>query len=573
MSMSERARQTLRKPSTPSRLGASSPKPERRDEAEREPEADEPVGVVNSHDSAPEPAPEPGPEAEPEVGPEPRDRPSPAPSPEPTTPNAPKGDEPAMSTHSPTATLARQGSEATSEPDSDSRGAAAEKPSPLRTSVDAEQMSELGHELDHLETIPTMSLEDFLTPAFLGRGDGGTSVSTSAPPSELGDPPYAPDDDLEFAEEVDPRVAGALDEMNEAMMSVNDAETALAAAKRRRRAHKAEGSQKIEGTRKKLSSSVRAAVPFFHAQAVAHMYQVRSIECLRAYEKAHDMHAAAKESAAQLEAEMASSASPGKKITGNEGGTFDTDLMIALSDAMSKVVETEIMKKRAEGAHGRMTKLATTAVNESMALRKKIAKSVEKAQPYFAVKSSVEAKARALEEEVAEAEKRVKDMKRRYHAAMDELAKISEEVHARRLREKEEREAEAAAAKATEEISESRSNAGVEKEETPDEDKLSGDDGGVDDADDDASDSLEPEPESEPEPEPESADPDVLERVEAEVVESADLLNLDDDERALMEELEADFDSDDAKGNVSARIEEEAERAVADLDDDDDDLT
>ena len=57
--------------------------------------------------------------------------------------------------------------------------------------------------------------------------------------------------------------------------------------------------------------------------------------------------------------------------------------------------------------------------------------------------------------------------------------------------------------------------------------------------------------------------------MEAEVVESADLLNLDDDERALMEELEADFDSDDAKGNVSARIEEEAERAVADLDDDD----
>ena len=568
--MSERARQTLRKPTTPSRLGASSPKPERRDEAEREPEAEDPVGGVNSHDSAPEPGPEPEPEPElePEAGPEPRDRPSPAPSPEPTTPNTPKGDEPAMSTSSPTATLARQRSEATSEPDSDSRGGPAEKPSPLRTSVDAEQMSELGHELDHLETIPTMSLEDFLTPAFLGRGDGGTSVSTSAPPSELGDPPYAPDDDLEFAEEVDPRVAGALDEMNEAMMSVNDAETALAAAKRRRRAHKAEGSQKIEETRKKLSSSVRAAVPFFHAQAVAHMYQVRSIECLRAYEKAHDMHAAAKESAAQLEAEMASSASPGKKITGNEGGTFDTDLMIALSDAMSKVVETEIMKKRAEGAHGRMTKLATTAVNESMALRKKIAKSVEKAQPYFAVKSSVEAKARALEEEVAEAEKRVKDMKRRYHAAMDELAKISEEVHARRLREKEEREAEASASR-------SNAGAGVEKEETPDEDGDEDGEDGDDDGDDDE-DAADSPTRVEPEAEPfqravtESRDPGVLERAEAEVVESADLLNLDDDERTLMEEMEADFDSDDAKGNVSARIEEEAERAVADLDDDDD---
>ena len=225
---------------------------------------------------------------------------------------------------------------------------------------------------------------------------------------------------------------------------------------------------------------------------------MRSIECLRAYEKAHDMHAAAKDVAAQLEAEMAASASPGKKITGNEGGTFDTQLMIALSDAMSKVVETEIMKKRAEATHGRMTRLATKAVNESIALRKKFAKSVEKAQPYFAVKSAVEAKAKALDEEVAEVALRVKEGKRRYHAAMDELARISEEVHQRRMREKEEREAaEKEEAAEEEEAAEKEEaaeehGAGVEKEETPDEDE-----------DADVGDSPEPEPELAPEPEPE----------------------------------------------------------------------
>ena len=443
MSMSERAQRMLAKPTTPSRLGASSPKPERRDEPEETPEPTEAVVdevVINDSETR-----DAGREPEVEPPSPPRDHPSPAPSPEPMTPTPAsphaKGDEPAMSAHSPTATLAHFRSEATSEPDGGSPRTET-KASPLRASVDAEQMSELGHELDHLEEIPTMSLEDFLTPAFLGRA--GTSVSTSAPPSEFGDvdPPYQPDDDLEFAEDVDPRVAGALDEMNEAMMAVNDIELELGAAKRRRRLHKSDGGTKIEDTRKKLSSSVRAAVPFFHAQAVGHMYQVRSIECLRAYEKAHDMHAAAKDVAAQLEAEMAASASPGKKITGNEGGTFDTQLMIALSDAMSKVVETEIMKKRAEATHGRMTRLATKAVNESIALRKKFAKSVEKAQPYFAVKSAVEAKAKALDEEVAEVALRVKEGKRRYHAAMDELARISEEVHQRRMREKEEREGE-----------------------------------------------------------------------------------------------------------------------------------
>ena len=41
----------------------------------------------------------------------------------------------------------------------------------------------------------------------------------------------------------------------------------------------------------------------------------------------------------------------------------------------------------------------------------------------------------------------------------------------------------------------------------------------------------------------------------------------------VIEEMEAGFDEDEGAGNVSARIDEEAERAVADLDDEDDDLT
>jgi hypothetical protein len=159
---------------------------------------------------------------------------------------------------------------------------------------------------------------------------------------------------------------------------------------------------------------------------------------------------------------------------------------------------------------------------------------------------------------------------------MDELARISEEVHQRRMREKEEREAaekeEAAEEEdaAEEEEAAEEHGAGVEKEETPDEDE-----------DADVGDSSEPEPEPElapepkpePEPEPETYDAAVLDQREAEAVDSAGLLSLDDDERALIEEMEAGFDEDESAGNVSARIDEDAERAVADLDDEDDDLT
>ena len=135
------------------------------------------------------------------------------------------------------------------------------------------------------------------------------------------------------------------------------------------------------------------------------------------------------------------------------------------------------------------------------------------------------------------------------------------------MREKEEREA-AAAAKATEEVSESRSTRGSRKEETPDEDKLSGDDGG-EDADDDASDSLSrSRAESEPEPEPESRT-----RMSWSAwrlrLSSRPTCSIWTTTSAPDGGVGADFNSDDAKGNVSARIEEEAERAVADLDDDD----
>ena len=55
-----------------------------------------------------------------------------------------------------------------------------------------------------------------------------------------------------------------------------------------------ESSQKVLEVERHLSSSVRAAVPFFHRQAMANLYQVRSLNALRTYERAHDLHAAAK---------------------------------------------------------------------------------------------------------------------------------------------------------------------------------------------------------------------------------------------------------------------------------------
>lgn len=116
----------------------------------------------------------------------------------------------------------------------------------VRTSLDAREMAAMGQSLDALEEIPTLSLDDFLRPAFMNTGANsghGSDAGTSAPPSQPDTPRladasaashYDADTDLEVPEEVDPRVGDALDELNNSMTDVNILETELSAARRRR---------------------------------------------------------------------------------------------------------------------------------------------------------------------------------------------------------------------------------------------------------------------------------------------------------------------------------------------------
>ena len=48
----------------------------------------------------------------------------------------------------------------------------------VRTSLDAREMAAMGHSLDALEEIPTLSLEDFLRPAFMSNGGRGTATAS-----------------------------------------------------------------------------------------------------------------------------------------------------------------------------------------------------------------------------------------------------------------------------------------------------------------------------------------------------------------------------------------------------------
>ena len=361
---------------------------------------------------------------------------------------------------------------------------------PRRTRAPGEEaasspMGAIDDELRRLEDVPTISLEGFMR--FCGGDDAETgsgyesesSLAESCANESRAEPParfapgsveqssthYDANTDLDVEEEVDPRVGAALDEMNDAMTRVNDLEKALARARRARRAARGESEKNLEAIRLRVAKSVRNAVPYFHQQALASTHERNAQDALAQYEKAHDAYALARDdvearmkvwreengfSAEGVERADASNGDASDHLTPSKRADLaaareaaELTAYVALSES-SDLNDLEAMRTRAENAYGKHIKLATASMNAALRLRRRLARTIEKARPYFEAKAVAEGAWDALDERVHDALEDVRDGKQRYQRAMAELARISEEVHERREKEKAEREAERA---------------------------------------------------------------------------------------------------------------------------------
>jgi len=279
--------------------------------------------------------------------------------------------------------------------------------------------------LDALDAECELTEEAFSRPAF----DAATTTSATATDRESefdGERDghaslYERDTDLEVAEDVDPRVGDALNELNDSMTECNALENALHVAKRARDEVRVTARERLDRVSAAMSTSVKTALPVFHKRALARLYQARSIEALRAYEDAHDAHELAKQRNDELEQDLLASS-----------GRVDIELMEACADAMRDVAETAAVKARAVATHELNTRRAVQATTDAAGLEKSRRGAVAKAQPYFAAKTAGEIECAAADADVARRKLAVRQAKARYDAALRALNEISEEVHARR---------------------------------------------------------------------------------------------------------------------------------------------
>ena len=296
----------------------------------------------------------------------------------------------------------------------------------------------LGERLEALEEEAELTVESFLRVKFdaatttsaaattdagsmSARSEGGRDDGRTGEDEVENESLYEPDTDLETAEEVDPRVGDALDELNDSMTECNALENELQQARKARGRAQQAAKDRLGALTKKLSSSVMTAVPVFHKRALARLYQARSIEALRAYETAHDAHERAKERNDALERDLVASS-----------GKVDIDLMEACAEATREVTETAAMKARASEVHERNTRRAVEATTEAAGLERSRRGAVKKALPYFNAKTQGERECEDADERVRALKLSVRQAKARYDAALRALNEISEEVHARR---------------------------------------------------------------------------------------------------------------------------------------------
>ncbi|XP_018612410.1 SH3 domain-binding protein 5b isoform X2 [Scleropages formosus] len=190
-----------------------------------------------------------------------------------------------------------------------------------------------------------------------------------------------PDEEPECAEEeeVDPRIQGELEKLNQSTDDINRCETELEAQ--------------------------------LEAQRATQDFQ-RATEVLRA----------AKETIALAE----------QRLLEEDKRQFDSAWQEMLNHATQRVMEAEQTKTRSELVHKETAAKYNAAMNRMKQLEKKLKRAINKSKPYFEMKAKYYLQLEQLKKNVDELQARLTMAKDEYKTALRKLEMISDEIHERR---------------------------------------------------------------------------------------------------------------------------------------------
>ncbi|XP_060936908.1 SH3 domain-binding protein 5b [Limanda limanda] len=245
------------------------------------------------------------------------------------------------------------------------------------------------------------------------------SLSRSMEPPEH----RSEEEDTEFEdEEVDPRIQGELEKLNQSTDDINRCETELEDSRQKFRSVLVEATVKLDELVKKIGKAVEESKPYWEARRLARQAQLEAQKATQDFQRSTEVLRAAKETISLAE----------QRLLEEDNRQFDSAWQEMLNHATQRVLEAELTKTRSELLHKETAAKYTAAIGRMKQLEKKLKRTINKSKPYFEMKAKYYLQLENLKKNVDERQAKLSQAKGEYKTALRNLEKISDEIHERR---------------------------------------------------------------------------------------------------------------------------------------------
>lgn len=251
----------------------------------------------------------------------------------------------------------------------------------------------------------------------------GCDICPSPPKMDHLEKEHRSDEEAEYEdEEVDPRIQGELEKLNQSTDDINRCETELEDARQKFRSVLVEATVKLDELVKKIGKAVEESKPYWEARRLARQAQLEAQKATQDFQRATEVLRAAKETISLAE----------QRLLEEDNRQFDSAWQEMLNHATQRVMEAEHTKTRSELLHKETAAKYTAAIGRMKQLEKKLKRTINKSKPYFEMKAKYYLQLENLKKNVDERQAKLSQAKGEYKTALRNLEMISDEIHERR---------------------------------------------------------------------------------------------------------------------------------------------
>ncbi|KAH8356270.1 hypothetical protein KR200_006709 [Drosophila serrata] len=214
-----------------------------------------------------------------------------------------------------------------------------------------------------------------------------------------------------------------LENLNSATDEINKLEIELEEANSTFRILLNESTRRLKLSSKKLGSCIEKARPYHEALDKAREAQIECQKAAVKFQRANEIHAAAKETVALAEQRF---------MSNSHEWQFDNAWQEMLNHATQKVMDAETQKADCHAEHQRRTRLFHTAEQKVQQLEDRYRRSINKSRPYFEEKQVCQDQLQTQKNRIQELQQQVAGAKSTYSTALRNLERISEDIHRQR---------------------------------------------------------------------------------------------------------------------------------------------